>query len=149
MNVCIIIASPWLIKAWLRGSNSNADEIYVEKNKPNKISSAMLSIYWRNLIIPIVNRKNDRKLYSCFCNWALKGYINTLYMICLCQVHMLANTAANKNNVWSFTLTSVADVYPHDSLVMECVSYLLLSKDWEYLSSLHDTRVAFTEVRRS
>lgn len=38
------------------------------------------------------------------------------------------------------------DIYPHDSLVMECVSHLLLSKDWEYLSSLHDTRVAFTEV---
>lgn len=36
--------------------------------------------------------------------------------------------------------------YPHENLVMECVSSMLLSKDWEYLSSLHDTRVGFTEV---
>ncbi|XP_067933552.1 integrator complex subunit 8-like [Watersipora subatra] len=41
-----------------------------------------------------------------------------------------------------------SDIFPHESLVMECVSHLLLSKDWEYLSSLHDTRVAFTEYAR-
>lgn len=49
----------------------------------------------------------------------------------------IENNALRKNFV---------ENYPHENLVMECVSSMLLSKDWEYLSSLHDTRVGFTEV---
>ncbi|KAF6027790.1 INTS8 [Bugula neritina] len=47
-----------------------------------------------------------------------------------------------------YSLKVDSELYPHDNLVIECVSYLLLSKDWEYLSSLHDTRVAYTEYAR-